>query len=166
MKQYYYSEGVQKFGPFTLEELRCKKITKDTLIWHEGLTDWVAAYKIEEVADIIVQTPPPIPKPPSLKYYDNYEENEDVTFSGFLLLSITTISYFVSLYFKAFEEWLFTNKPLLLALITIFKIGIIIWVVKIATKQNRNTVGWGVFAFFLPSICLIVLGQQKKLRKK
>lgn len=41
-----------------------------------------------------------------------------------------------------------------------------IWVVAIAKRQNRETVGWGAFAFFLPLIALIVIGQQRKLFAK
>ena len=40
------------------------------------------------------------------------------------------------------------------------------WVANIAKRQNRNKFSWGTFAFFLPSVALIVIGTQKKLSSK
>jgi hypothetical protein len=44
----------------------------------------------------------------------------------------------------------------------ILRIIIIIWIVNIAKDLKRDQFGWGVFAFFLPSIALIVIGQKKE----
>jgi len=38
-----------------------------------------------------------------------------------------------------------------------------LWVIEIAKRQNRKTIGWGTIAFFSPSIALIIIGQLKKL---
>jgi purine-cytosine permease-like protein len=38
-------------------------------------------------------------------------------------------------------------------------------VVNIAKKQNRNTFYWGVFAFFLPYLAMIIIGLLKKLNR-
>lgn len=48
----------------------------------------------------------------------------------------------------------------------ILRILITVWVVNIAKRQNRETFGWGLLAFFLPSIALIIIGQQKKIFAK
>jgi len=37
MKKYFYSNGQEKEGPLTLEELKEKNIKPESLIWHEGL---------------------------------------------------------------------------------------------------------------------------------
>lgn len=37
------------------------------------------------------------------------------------------------------------------------------WVVKIANRQNRSTIAWGIFAFFLPYLAIIIIGLLKKL---
>jgi len=60
MKKYFYSDGEEKFGPFSMEELRNENITKDTLIWFEGLEDWVQAKAISEFEEIFKLIPPPI----------------------------------------------------------------------------------------------------------
>lgn len=45
----------------------------------------------------------------------------------------------------------------------ILRICITVWIVNIAKRQNRETFGWGLFAFLLPSIALIVIATRKKL---
>lgn len=60
MKKYFYSDGKAKFGPFSFEELKNENITKDTLIWFEGLEDWKPAKDIGEFEEIFKLIPPPI----------------------------------------------------------------------------------------------------------
>lgn len=64
MKKYYYSDGKQQIGPLSKEELKSKGITKDTLVWYEGLTEWTKAGDVEELVDLFpnTPTPPPIPE--------------------------------------------------------------------------------------------------------
>ncbi len=49
MSQYYYTDGKERFGPYTLEDLRGKNLTSETLIWKEGLTDWVPAKTVSDL---------------------------------------------------------------------------------------------------------------------
>lgn len=75
MKNYYLHNGTEQQGPFSLEDLKSKSITKKTSIWHEGLSEWTTADKIEELKELFIeatpppfapkQTPPPINKPTS-----------------------------------------------------------------------------------------------------
>ena len=60
MKKYFYSNGQDKEGPFTIEELKIEDIKPDTLIWHEGLEDWTPAIDIEEVKLILELNPPDV----------------------------------------------------------------------------------------------------------
>ncbi|MDY0142847.1 MAG: GYF domain-containing protein [Bacteroidales bacterium] len=60
MKKYFYSNGQEKEGPVTLEELKQKEIQSKTLIWHEGLDDWKEAESIEELREIFELSPPPL----------------------------------------------------------------------------------------------------------
>ena len=60
MKKYFYSDGKEKFGPFSFEELKNENITQDTLIWFEGLEDWKPAKDISEFEEIFKLIPPPI----------------------------------------------------------------------------------------------------------
>jgi hypothetical protein len=64
MKKYYYSNGVDRKGPVTLEELKLVgDLRHDTLVWYEGLTGWVRAGELEELIDISFSTVPPPPPP-------------------------------------------------------------------------------------------------------
>jgi len=60
MKKYFYSDGKEKFGPFSFEELKNENINRDILIWFEGLDDWKQAKDIEEFEEILKLIPPPI----------------------------------------------------------------------------------------------------------
>lgn len=62
MKNYYYSDGNTKFGPFTLDELKSQKIDAKTLVWCEGMSDWTPVNEIPELKVIFNSTtPPPLP---------------------------------------------------------------------------------------------------------
>ncbi|WP_296686198.1 DUF4339 domain-containing protein [Flavobacterium sp.] len=60
MKKYFYSNGQDKEGPFSIEELKIEDIKPDTLIWYEGLDDWTPAIDIEEVKLILELNPPDV----------------------------------------------------------------------------------------------------------
>ena len=66
MAQYYYTDGKERYGPFSLEELQLKNITPTTLVWKEGMADWMPASQLSELtvppASNLFSTPdiPPI----------------------------------------------------------------------------------------------------------
>ena len=64
MNKYYLQNGNENIGPFTIEELKAKGITKNTLVWCEGMSDWTEATTVTELASILNATPPPIKKTP------------------------------------------------------------------------------------------------------
>jgi len=67
MKKYFYSDGIEKHGPFSLDELKYEGIKIDTLIWFEGLEDWTPANDVDELRPILELIPPPLSKPYSQK---------------------------------------------------------------------------------------------------
>ncbi|TDD97820.1 GYF domain-containing protein [Flavobacterium cellulosilyticum] len=60
MKKYYLHIGTENSGPFDLEEIKIKRITKKTPVWFEGLENWKYAEEIEELKSVFIVTPPPI----------------------------------------------------------------------------------------------------------
>ncbi|HBX88247.1 MAG TPA: hypothetical protein DEG09_06480, partial [Marinilabiliaceae bacterium] len=40
MTKYFYSDGTNSYGPFTIEELKEKGITRETKVWFQELGDW------------------------------------------------------------------------------------------------------------------------------
>jgi len=59
MKKYYLHNGAEQQGPFEYNDLKAKDITKETPIWHEGLSEWTTAGNIEELNELFKKTTPP-----------------------------------------------------------------------------------------------------------
>jgi hypothetical protein len=59
MKKFYLHNGNEQSGPFDLNELREKKIIKNTPIWYEGISDWTNAENVDELKDLFKSTTPP-----------------------------------------------------------------------------------------------------------
>lgn len=66
MRTYFIYDGQDQLGPFTLEELKRQKLSKQTLVWFEGLADWTTVENIPELAGL-VNTPPPLPGQPFIQ---------------------------------------------------------------------------------------------------
>jgi hypothetical protein len=63
MKKYFLHVGNEQQGPFDLDELRTKGITKKTQIWYDGLPDWIDAENCDELKELLKSsTPPPFKK--------------------------------------------------------------------------------------------------------
>ena len=61
MKKYFFYDGKEKHGPLSLEELKHEDISKESLIWFEGLDDWKPAGTLDEMKPILELQPPSIP---------------------------------------------------------------------------------------------------------
>lgn len=74
MKHYYYLEGNQQLGPFSLEELRSKPIQPNTKVWTQGLPDWVSANTVPEInAWFTDQSSSAHPTSPPPSYYSTQQ---------------------------------------------------------------------------------------------
>lgn len=64
MRKYFIHDGQVKKGPFNLEELKGLKLKKETLVWYEGLKEWIKAADLEDLNDYFVEKiiPPALPK--------------------------------------------------------------------------------------------------------
>jgi membrane protease subunit (stomatin/prohibitin family) len=63
--QYYAAINNQQAGPFDEDALQQKvaagDITRETLVWKQGMANWTAAGEVAEVAGLFPATPPPLP---------------------------------------------------------------------------------------------------------
>ena len=118
MKKYFYSDGTNNFGPFTIEELKEKEITRETMIWFQELGEWKKADTIQELNNLFALIPPLVP-PPVQPQISNIQNSNSV-FDIFVLLSIaywfaTILANFIIE--KVVDEW-YSND-----VVTYFKIG-------------------------------------------
>ena len=55
--KYYYAIDGQRHGPFSLDEMEAKRknqeIGSDTLVWKDGLIDWVKADELAELSETV-----------------------------------------------------------------------------------------------------------------
>jgi hypothetical protein len=72
MRKYYYLADQDRVGPLTLEEMRLVEgLTPETLVWCEGMPEWLPAGELPELSVIFMPPPPPppssaVPPPPIL----------------------------------------------------------------------------------------------------
>jgi membrane protease subunit (stomatin/prohibitin family) len=63
--QWYAAINNQQAGPFTAEQLQRMiangQITKDTLMWKQGMAGWTAAGEVADLAGLFSAGPPPLP---------------------------------------------------------------------------------------------------------
>ena len=105
MKKYFLHDGTESSGPFDLEELKARKITKTTPVWFEGMQHWKNAEEIPELSSVFVAIPPPFKSflavPPKPKLEKNKKElrilglsrNTFLVVFGVLVIAIGTIIF-------------------------------------------------------------------------
>jgi hypothetical protein len=57
---YFYEISGESAGPVSMEELKQKKITKETRVWKEGMEDWIPAVQVTELIQLFGPAPPPL----------------------------------------------------------------------------------------------------------
>lgn len=63
MQKFFIHFQGQQLGPFSLEELKQKGITRNTMVWFDGLPEWKEAKDVYELADLFRNQPPPFTPP-------------------------------------------------------------------------------------------------------
>ena len=66
--QIYVAAGGQQTGPFSAQQLQQQiqggSLTRDTLVWKQGLAAWTAAGQVPELSSLFGAVPPPLPPAP------------------------------------------------------------------------------------------------------
>ena len=60
MSKFFIHKDDEQQGPFTTDELKDLKITRETMVWFEGADDWKKAVEIEDLQEIFKGVPPPL----------------------------------------------------------------------------------------------------------
>jgi len=62
---FFVAIGGQQSGPFDMatlqQHVQSGQLTKDTLVWKQGMPNWVAAGQVPELANLFGAAPPPLP---------------------------------------------------------------------------------------------------------
>lgn len=68
---FYVVINNQSQGPYDVNSLSqmisSGIFSKDSLVWRQGMTDWVRAYSVQELSNLFGNTPPPVPNIPPVK---------------------------------------------------------------------------------------------------
>jgi hypothetical protein len=119
MKKYFYSDGTKEFGPFTIEELKEKGLTRETNVWFHELGEWKKAGTIPELKELFDFIPPPIK-----------QSNDNIQLPVIQVNTNSTIDIFV---FLAIVYW--------------FSIVVIMFVIRQLIPNSYNT-PWKYFQIF------------------
>lgn len=57
--EYFISVNNDKRGPYSVEELKARGITSETLVMADGSSQWMPAWQVEELRPIITVPEPP-----------------------------------------------------------------------------------------------------------
>jgi hypothetical protein len=60
---YFIHEDGSQSGPFTIEELKQRRILPSTPVWAEGFAEWTTASHLKELQGVISRAPPPFHQP-------------------------------------------------------------------------------------------------------
>lgn len=87
MKKFYLHDGNIPRGPYDLEDLKCKNLTRETPVWYEGLEGWIMACKIPELREVLNPLHPP---PFTAKLNNLPSEKKGLSIAG-IIISIGVI---------------------------------------------------------------------------
>lgn len=153
----YYAKNNQQIGPITISDLKPNEISKETLVWYEGLVDWVAASEVDELKSYFSKVPPPLPKTNATENHaepDTTQEIRKANHVYFFIIGLFLIVMNIYFYNNTDEysvQTLSIGSFVLRVLLTILAIDI-------AKSQKRSTFNWGWFTFFFPIISCLYLG--------
>ena len=107
-KIWFYTDGKDRFGPFDAMELRDlalhEKIDKNSLIWKEGLADWVSATAVKGLlaAETTMQPPPIAGNSQATKQPPVQQQPKEHEKSFWNPLALSNWSFFLGPEFGAF----------------------------------------------------------------
>jgi membrane protease subunit (stomatin/prohibitin family) len=65
--QFFVAKGSAQTGPFDMATLQQQvmtgQLTRETLVWKQGMAGWTAAAQVGELSSLFAQLPPPVPPP-------------------------------------------------------------------------------------------------------
>lgn len=153
MKKYFYTDGSNQFGPFTLDELMQEGITRETSIWFNELGEWKKAGNVQELNELFALTPPPVQQP--INFNQHYIRQSSDSSTMDVLVFVAVVFWFAArllniLISKTVDDW--SNNDLVtfyqIASNTIFNLLPVVFALSVKNKTLRAiAVSFGVLLF-------------------
>jgi hypothetical protein len=67
MSKYFYTDGKEKYGPYSKEELRNQPISRTTKVWCYGMDKWTELSQVAELSNVLNSIPPELNTTPSIE---------------------------------------------------------------------------------------------------
>lgn len=67
MTTFYVASNGQPTGPYTIQQLMQLRISKETLVWNESMTNWTPAGSVAELHALFAAQQPPYCQPPEIQ---------------------------------------------------------------------------------------------------
>lgn len=147
MNQWHYNNNGQQTGPITTDELKAKiaagELTRSSLVWKVGTTDWVEIGSLTELVTFI-QQPPPLPKSVTVAATSRSAFITIIDAVPAIFVAMMMAGILLSVAIPQFED----NRALI-SLAILIGIGLIIWLISalIPVKSTSSpSIAWRRFA--------------------
>jgi hypothetical protein len=111
MKKYYLHNGIASSGPFSLEDLKIKQITKTTPVWFEGMEKWKYAKDLEELHPLLNEVASPLSQEKEMHYNETQSHSKEskntifgISKNTFLATSLILFLIIFTLIFNVFQK--------------------------------------------------------------
>ena len=91
---YFIEINSKKEGPFNFEQVLEQGIRRNTLVWKQGLSNWVKADELPEFNEIFSKTPRELPPKHKTEIAKSVKRFLNSLFIGIVLASLSTIIHF------------------------------------------------------------------------
>lgn len=76
MDKYFYTDGEEKYGPYSKDELKYQPISRTTKVWCYGMDKWTELSQVPELTNILNSIPPELNTKPVIQGGSNTVEPE------------------------------------------------------------------------------------------
>ena len=66
MDKYFYTDGKEKYGPYSIDELSGQPISRTTKVWCYGMDKWTELSQVSELSNVFNSIPPELNTTPSI----------------------------------------------------------------------------------------------------
>lgn len=95
---YFIHDGKEEAGPFSIEELKSKKISRDIHVWREGLSSWQPAGTLQELEQVFL-VPPPFFSNESPSYIPEQTQSSAFRIGKTVGMALVVIAIIIALFF-------------------------------------------------------------------